>query len=425
MLTKEAKDLLQLTDNSHMWHRALPTVANIFKGLKPSLTASADDLIPAYYPEFEKAPSDHPSYVKYNTNFNDLYKSSYVNKDIAQQALTKSQQARRRNPVSRHIPLHKNLLMSHWSGGDRSSASYIKSHIAPDNISIIGWDGELPYKGGDIFKFLGSSNNPDKVFKNKNERERAMYNLFHGAHASYNQDTEDTGIIFTPRTNTNNDLRVGGIKDSSTSHSLGHELQHPVTFSAPSANAWSVTQLAGVTPRTTRNFYSLRNDERNRAYHSMKAMASDLAGKYIDNYNDAVNTLVDNNILKRPPISTNLLSGLQAYKVDLPRYEALVRTGKIKPTDVSMIEDVIDLNERMGNPIYNKEFMDIINEHGIHPYDDLPFKDIMKQQKDSKGNPLKPGTDEYNRKLWNMIRNYEFEEANNTPHPYTSKIQYS
>lgn len=399
------------------------------------LKARPDDnlvqIMKDYYPKLKQESVSNPNAVKYTGTFDDFYKSSFTNPEIANSVFNASQAARRRNPQSRKIPANKFINMNTFFPLlDLFDLNYSRKAKVPNKLTILGYNKLLDFDKGegplDTKQFLKHkvklAPNYDG-FEDSQDATSAYFGRMLGPH-----NNPQEGRLIVPKDN-NYKIPMPGLNVMSVN---AHEIQHSNAY-VPGTARLNSLQLDN--PRTKRWFYAALPNERTRTYHGMKAIASDLARKPVNDYNEAISVLRKHGILTEKESTRAGNSVYNKYEkhklpftVDDERFYQLVREGKIQPTDPTMIDDVIDLNEKITNPATyqdTKNFMEQFKKHGIHPYTKQRLDEMLKDELDSNGKPLKDNPYEYNRRLWEMIRKIEFEEANNRTRTATFNPQYA
>lgn len=398
--------------------------------LKASENASLPEIMKDYYPAFKQESVSNPNAVKYTGTFDDFYKSSFTNPKIAEEVFRRSQKARRRNPQSTKIPTQQFINMNTFFPLlDILDYRYKRNAKVPDKLTVLGYNKLLDFDKGygnpNTLQFLKHQVKLAPNYDGFTDTEDAISSYL-GQYAGPHNRT-DKGKIIVPR-DSGYKIPLPGVNTMAVN---AHEIQHSNAY-VPGNDKLNSLQLDNS--RTDRRFYAALPNERTRTYHSMKAIASDLDKKPVNDYNDAISILRKHRILtgkESTRAGNSVWNKYEDHKlpftVDDERFYQLVRDGRIQPTDTTMIDDVIDLNEKITNPATyqdTKNFMEQFKKHGIHPYTKQRLDEILKDELDSNGKPLKDNPYEYNRRLWEMIRKIEFEEANNRTRPTTFNPRY-
>ena len=322
-----------------------------------------------YYPEIPVKPTENPSVVTMTATPEQWYKSSFVNKDVANQAYQASQQARSKG--STHLVNSDGFrTMNTWFPMD------VEYNAAdnPNKTTVVGtnaygattnWFGPQ----SSLYGILGSA---VLAGKGKSSADQAIIGkAIGGSYTAGPHITLDntTGAVpFDPTHNMfyDNYAKKAVGRSDNVRDIAAHEFQHEPTIQPASVGRFSDTMNMHVnsdkifpdtgSPRP-RHLYSLNPEERNRALHSMKAMTSDLSGRPISNFDEAKTILRDQGLIKPDPNAKDKAPRWSNYIADHDKYEELLGQGKIKPTDMSMIEDTLRLDELMrkvpGNEYYN------------------------------------------------------------------------
>lgn len=373
------------------------------KGLDPN--ALIANTVARYYPNINVKDSTIKGLHKATATYPEWYKASYANPEIAEQAFARSQEARKNANVT---PNHGYYPMGSW-------------------LPEIDWNKEYP----SMTEYLNKGDSHDVLFYNMapfNDNAGFLDNLKAGfrAYQILNKDDRSSRAIADLAGPHINLLGGGAVPmdkgykpDADISKAVGnaanlrdifaHELQHITTGTTPSERIQNLirsnisTDTGALWSNNGRNFYSMVPAETDRALHGIKAIASDLNGSLVTNYDDAINILQKNNIITK---------NQEGFDFNYDTYEQLLGSGKIKPTDPSMVIDLLNLDQYQGGK--SSQFSDYSNtlyDNAVDPRTGDKVSDDHKRSDMPE--------------VWKEMLQHRFEMANNTNKNYRPGLGYT
>lgn len=348
-----------------------------------------------YYPELSIVPSDIEGLHAIEATYPEWYKASYTNKEVADEVFRLSQQARKEAKVK---PEHGYYPMGSWfykDGVMDELPEYLLNKT--DKHRMLLYDMPLMNDNVGWWQHTKDLARLRQIKSGDDRASRAAAAVI-GPHVSLKGGAIPEGANFKLTQFVTDQLGLSAnLRDLA-----GHEFQHIPTntiFGPSDSTLNRLHQYNGAGPAwstNNRDFYSMDPAEADRTLHGIKAISSDLMGKPITNFDEAIKVLKDNKLLDYND------KGEASFNYDV--YNTLLNEGKIKPTDPSMIIDLLNLDSNMRDTWYVgsmsafPQYSDWVYQYGVDPRTGEPL---------NKDNQSTMRFD----KMWKKMMQHRFEMA--------------
>jgi hypothetical protein len=163
----------------------------------------------------------------------------------------------------------------------------------------------------------------------------------------------------------------------------------------------SLLDSVGLWSNNNRDFYSMLPSEGDRTLHGIKAIASDLSGGLVTDFNKAIEVLQNQNLLTKTK---------EGFDFNYEQYENLLNEGKIKPTDPSMIIDLLNLDSYIRKLYFFSDYADVLYDNAVDPRTGEP---VNKRKRSEMSD------------IWKEMLQHRFEMASANKRKHRSGLGYN